>query len=128
MSKAKPYKVTGFQFGRDWDSWTEKFAALDAAAEYVKGYWQGEDFRDSDTGFHTDMATFEVEGFTLTEIGLGREVEVKTRACQDDSCEMSHCRKCGCHMAGDFFGAGVSYGATCETCDREAREAWEVRQ
>jgi hypothetical protein len=33
--------------------------------------------------------------------------------CEDDTCDQSHCRTCGCHMIGGWIGCGVQ----CEDCD-----------
>jgi hypothetical protein len=35
--------------------------------------------------------------------------------CQDDSCDLHHCKKCGCHTVGNTLG----YGGYCDECDLE---------
>ena len=48
---------------------TEKFATLKEASNYIKERWQGADYVDGYDGFHTDYCTYELVGFTLTDIG-----------------------------------------------------------
>lgn len=40
---------------------------------------------------------------------------MKNGRCQDDSCDLSHCISCGCHMAGQYLPPGT----VCDSCQLE---------
>jgi len=64
----KPYKVVSQEEGRGTKH-SEEFATLDEAQKYIEDRWEGPDYVDSTTGFHTDYSTYELVGFTLNDIG-----------------------------------------------------------
>jgi hypothetical protein len=67
--KKKPYKIKSQELGRGpWD--TESFATLAEAAQYIKDRWQGADYMDGMTAFHTDYCLYRLQGFTLRDIGI----------------------------------------------------------
>lgn len=41
------------------------------------------------------------------------------RGCKDDSCDQSHCAKCGCHMMGGY----LPLGTVCDSCKMEEEES-----
>ena len=44
--------------------------------------------------------------------------EENPSACKDDSCDQSHCAKCGSHMLGGY----LPNGTVCESCTREEED------
>lgn len=77
MSKKKPFKVEGREFGRG-PKWTDSFATLAEAQAHVKSHWQGAEYIDGPQAFHTDYSTFTLVGFSLRDIG--------TFYTEDDGC------------------------------------------
>lgn len=65
---SKPYKVHSQEEGRG-KVYTESFATLEEASKYIQDRWQGADYMDDIDGFHTDYSTYDLEGFTLKDIG-----------------------------------------------------------
>jgi len=68
MSKNHPYKITFQEEGRGPKE-TTGFDDLAKASEYIQERWQGADYMDGMSGFHTDYARYTLEGFTLKDIG-----------------------------------------------------------
>jgi hypothetical protein len=64
----KPFKVKSKEFGRGKAS-TASFATLAGAATYIRDRWEGPDYIDCKSWFHTDYCTYELVGFTLHDIG-----------------------------------------------------------
>ena len=69
----KPYKIKNQEEGRGPVE-TKSFATLSEAQEYIKERWQGADYIDGSSGFHTDYCTYQLIGFTLQDIGKIRPV------------------------------------------------------
>ena len=63
-----PYQINCREEGRGKPS-VNKFATLPEAQTYIKDRWQGADYMDGDSGFHTDASTYELIGFTLKDVG-----------------------------------------------------------
>ena len=68
MTKNK-YIVSCLEGGNEALSSEETFATLAEAATYVQDRWQGEEYMDGDSAFHTDYSRYYLEGFTLKDIG-----------------------------------------------------------
>jgi len=66
--RPKPFAVKFFSPMEGNSRKVTKFATLAEAAQYVFDRWQGVDYMDSGTAFHTDYAVFETVGFTLADI------------------------------------------------------------
>ncbi len=121
------YSVSCREEGRGKASVT-KFATLDDAARYVKDRWQGAEYMDGPSSFHTDYCSYELRGFALADIGkvtyddcdrfftfnLDRPAPVDdSRRCKCEDCDGGHCRTCGGHFV-DFY----STATTCDQCLR----------
>jgi hypothetical protein len=65
---SKPYKIHSQEEGRG-KIFTAYFDTLQEASRYIQERWQGADYMDGNEAFHTDYSTYELEGFTLKDIG-----------------------------------------------------------
>lgn len=65
---SKPFKIHSQEEGRG-KVYTESFATIEEAARYIQERWQGADYMDGTESFHTDYSTYDLEGFTLKDIG-----------------------------------------------------------
>ena len=65
---AHKYSIAVREFGRGKPD-INRFATLDDAARYIKARWQGLDYLDHDKRFHTDYCTYELRGFSITQLG-----------------------------------------------------------
>lgn len=68
------YIIKSREFGRG-PAHVERFATLAGAAKYIKGQWQGAEYIDGESGFHTDYCRFTLEGFTLKDIGKFKDID-----------------------------------------------------
>ena len=68
LNKTHMYKVNQQEEGRGTVNVNE-FSTLEEAKQYIKDRWQGPDYVDSKTMFHTDYSEYTLEGFTLNDIG-----------------------------------------------------------
>lgn len=68
MSVQKPFVITIQLEGRGPKE-IRKFATLGEIQAYVKSQWQGAEYIDGSTGFHTDYCRFELKGCTLADLG-----------------------------------------------------------
>lgn len=71
MAQTKPYSVKSKEFGRG-PATVKRFATLTGASRYIQSHWQGADYINGSTAFHTDYSTFTLHGFTLRDIGKYR--------------------------------------------------------
>lgn len=62
------YSVKCFQEGRGKPS-VNRFATLNAASEYIQNRWQGAEYCHGTDNFNTDYSSYELSGFTLSDIG-----------------------------------------------------------
>jgi hypothetical protein len=135
-------KIHSREFGRGKPS-VNTFATLTDAAAFIKARWQGAEYCDGDANFHTDYCTYELRGFTLSQIGrfsfdegdrlftFNSDKPVCTtaqqaraaRRCNIEDCDGGHCRVCGGHFVDHYHGVGG--GHVCTECDDEARERSE---
>lgn len=71
-----PYRVTyDAPDGRS----SKSFATLAEAAKYVKDCWEGIDYMDSRSAFHTDYARYSLVGFDLRDIGTFHGTSLEDR-------------------------------------------------
>jgi len=47
----------------------KRFKYLAEAETFIREYWMGSEYIDHANGFHTDYSTFELEGFSLYDLG-----------------------------------------------------------
>ena len=66
----KSFQIIGMEEGRPEKQWTNTFETLAAASKYIQDRWQGPEYIDGADEFHTDFATFQLQGFTLKDIGI----------------------------------------------------------
>jgi hypothetical protein len=64
----KSYSIKAKEFGRGKVS-VDKFATLDEASAFIQERWQGIEYRDGRSSFHSDYCTYELVGFTFNDIG-----------------------------------------------------------
>jgi hypothetical protein len=64
----RPFKIKSQEEGRGPVE-TESFATLEGAQRYIIGRWQGADYVENSTHYHTDFCSYELVGFTLQDIG-----------------------------------------------------------
>lgn len=67
LNKVK-YLVKSKEFGRG-PTHTMRFYSLAELQAYVKSQWQGVEYMDGKSNFHTDYCTFELVGATLYDLG-----------------------------------------------------------
>lgn len=67
--RPKPFSISGREEGRG-PAFVEKFATLEDLKKYVLGHWQGWEYADGETEFHSDYVAFEIKGATLHELEL----------------------------------------------------------
>ena len=46
-----------------------KFKTLAAASKYIQNRWQGVEYKDGASNFHTDYYSYELKGFEFKDIG-----------------------------------------------------------
>ena len=66
--RPKPYSIDAREEGRGPANIT-KFATLAEVQAYVKSQWQGAEYIDCLTSFHTDYCRFTLKGCTLDNLG-----------------------------------------------------------
>ncbi len=49
--------------------YTERFTSLAAASAYIQDRWQGIEYRDGNSEFHTDYCSYVLVGFKFSDIG-----------------------------------------------------------
>ena len=62
------FSVHNQEFGRGPVE-KKRFKSIAEAAKYIQDRWQGADYMDGDTAFHTDYCTYTCHGFTLLDLG-----------------------------------------------------------
>ena len=65
LTKELPYRVA---YSAPDGKSSKSFATIEAAAQYVKDRWQGEDYQDGPHSFHTDYARYQTIGFLLSDV------------------------------------------------------------
>jgi hypothetical protein len=68
MSIKKPYALSCKEFGRGKPTIT-KFATLSELAKAINEQWQGAEYIDGSSIFHTDFCTFSITGAELSDLG-----------------------------------------------------------
>lgn len=66
--RPKPYAIDCREEGRGPANIT-KFATIGEVRDYVKARWQGAEYIDSPTSFHSDYARFTLKNCTLADLG-----------------------------------------------------------
>lgn len=69
MAENKAFSIEIREEGRGEPS-IEKFQSLDDAKAFILKYWQGAEYVDCSTEFHTDYSTFSLVGFSLKDLGV----------------------------------------------------------
>lgn len=69
VSTSKPFKIICREEGNDHKKSQEEFATLKEALDYIKERWQGTEYKDGSSGFHTDYSTYQLVGFNLHMVG-----------------------------------------------------------
>lgn len=64
----KLYIIKGREEGRGKPFYS-RFRTLKEASTYIQERWQGIDYMDGYSAFHTDYCTYELSGFNLLKIG-----------------------------------------------------------
>ena len=64
----KPFAVKNREEGRG-KATSVKFATLEEASRYIQDRWQGAEYVNGMDSFHTDYCSYELEGFSLSDIG-----------------------------------------------------------
>lgn len=82
----KTFKVTGKEEGRG-KPFSESFATLAEARDYIRDRWQGAEYVDGKASFHTDYCTYKCIGFTLADVGLYRATSSDQRKFADCNVE-----------------------------------------
>lgn len=62
------YIITSKEFGRG-PGHRHRFSSLKAASEFIQGRWQGIEYKDSESSFHSDYCTYQLKGFIFDDIG-----------------------------------------------------------
>jgi len=81
--KRKPFIIDSREEGRG-PTEREAFCSLQEVSTYIQGRWQGIDYMDCPTEFHTDYSSYHVIGFTLWDIGFMVDSEFVFNTFEED--------------------------------------------